>query len=249
MSTAHPIPDDQFAPLCNADTQRIAARMAQDMFAEIFRQTFAPEPETLAKALQDIEIRCVDWFMAGDSDDAKALRLALLVSGLDQWGLAYTQAFKLTAIPALTALLGALRNRLNAQSDALFQHYFNRLDLAENDAVDFKIALRRGIHLALWHAMAACETAAAAQGILQALGSLMLALDQRMPTLGWRLLADALAHIQIGLLDEATTDLARASTQQLFDSLRHALAQERYQAILAHSSQALLAWQQARRAH
>jgi hypothetical protein len=29
----------------------------------------------------------------------------------------------------------------------------------ESDAIDFKIELRRSIHLALWHAMAACDEA------------------------------------------------------------------------------------------
>lgn len=247
MSTAPSIPADELAALTDADTQRLAARMAQDMFAEVFRKAFTPDPEQLGKALRELETRCVDWYLAGDSDDAKALRLALLISGLDQWGLAYTQAFSLTAIPALSALLGALRSRLNAQSDALFQRYFNRVERVETDAIDFKVDLRRGIHLALWHAIAACESADDAEALLQTLGSLMLTLDQRMPTLGWRLLADALAHIQIGLLNETSTDLARDSTQQLFESLRQALPQERYQTILSHASQALLAWQQARR--
>ena len=63
------------------------------------------------------------------------------------------------------------------------------------------------------------------------------------------LVADALAHIQVSLLNETSTlsDLARASTQKLFDSLRGAMPREQYQTILRHSSQAALAWQQARR--
>ena len=249
MSTASQIPADQLSPLADAETQRFAARLAQDIFAEVFRKAFTPDPEQLGKALRELEAKCVDFYMSGSSDEAKALRLALLVSGLDQWGLAYTQAFKLTAIPALTALLGSLRSRLNAQSDALFQQNFNRLDLIETDAIDFKVELRRAIHLALWHAMAACDSADEAAAIVQTLGSLMLALDQRMPNLGWRLLADALAHIQIGLLRDTdqVSDIAREGTQQLFAALRHALPLERYQNILSHSSQAMLAWQQARR--
>jgi len=43
--------------------------------------------------------------------------------------------------------------------------------------------------------------------------------------------------------------VAQQSTQQLFESLRQALPKERYQAILAHSGQVVLAWQQARRAN
>ena len=94
--------------------------------------------------------------------------------------------------------------------------------------------------------MAACETAEQVQGIVQPLGSMMLALNQQMPELGWRLLADALANIQIGLLSDIApkSPMAQEGTQQLFASLRHALPQERYQAILAHAGQVVVAWQQ-----
>ncbi|HLO62695.1 MAG TPA: hypothetical protein VK165_06985, partial [Azonexus sp.] len=103
--------------------------------------------------------------------------------------------------------------------------------------------------LALWHAMAACESSEQVEAIVQTLGSLMVALDQKMPELGWRLVADALANIQIGLLSAPApaSPLAQDGTQQLFASLRHALPEARYQAILAHSGQAVVAWQQAMR--
>jgi hypothetical protein len=141
-----------------------------------------------------------------------------------------------------------LRTRLEARDEALFQKYFEQIAAVEADAIDFKVELRRAIHLALWHAMAACETAEQVAGIVQPLGSLMLALNEQMPTLGWRLLADALANIQIGLLSGPTpaSALAEEGTQQLFASLRHALPAERYQAILAYSGQAVVGWQQAR---
>ena len=73
--------------------------------------------------------------------------------------------------------------------------------------------------------------------------------NERMPQLGWRLLADALANIQVCLLDEsgAATPVGRESTQQLFESLQHALPRERYQEIMAYSAQVVMAWQQARR--
>jgi len=41
MTTTSQIPADQLAKLANADTQRLAARMAQDVFAGLFRQTVA----------------------------------------------------------------------------------------------------------------------------------------------------------------------------------------------------------------
>lgn len=249
MTTAAPIPADQLAELASADTQRLAARMAQDVFAGVFRQAAADAAPDVGR-LGEVAAHCFDWCRAGGSDEARALRLALLISGLDQWGLAYTQAFQLEAMHALTALIGGLRTRLEARDDVLFQQYFARLEAVESDAIDFKIETRRGIHLALWHAMAACETAAQVEAIVQPLGSMMLALDRQMPTLGWRLLADALANIQIALLADGApaSPLAQGGTQQLFAALRHALPQDRYQAMLVYSGQAVVAWQQSLRA-
>lgn len=239
---------DTLSPVADADTQRLAARMAQEVFAGTFRQAVASDSAEAGKAMAEVESRCHNWCQAGASDDAKALRLALLISGLDQWGLAYSQAFNLSAIPALSALIGALRTRLDPQADARFQWFYSQIDQVEADAVDFKVELRRNLHLALWHAMAACETGDEAQSVVQALGSMLLALNERMPELGWRLVADALANIQVRLLnDPAASAVAQEGTQQLFESLRRALPQERYQTILAHSAQVVLAWQQSRR--
>lgn len=247
-SDAAPIVD-ALSPLANPDTQRIAARMAQEVFAGTFRQAIAPDPAQAGKVMNEVEARCWNWCNAGESDDAKALRLALLISALDQWGLAYSQAFDLSAIPALSALIGALRSRLDASADARFQWFYSQIDQVEADAIDFKVELRRSIHLALWHAMAACETDSEAGPVVQSLGSMLLALNERMPELGWRLVADALASIQVCLLnDSAASTVAQDGTQQLFESLRRALPQERYQTILAHSAQVVLAWQQSKRA-
>jgi hypothetical protein len=249
MSTATQIPADQLADLANADTQRLAARMAQDIFAGVFRQAAANEGAPDVGLLGEVAAQCANWCRAGGSDEARALRLALLISGLDQWGLAYTQAFKLTAIHPLTALIGGLRTRLDAREESRFQQYFEQIEAVESDAIDFKVDLRRGIHLALWHAMAAAESSEQVEAIVHTLGSLMLALNQKMPELGWRLIADALANIQVCLLSENAPEspLAQEGTQQLFASLRHALPEERYQSVLAHSGQVVVAWQQARR--
>lgn len=249
MSTANPIPDDSLAGLADAEAQRLAARMAQDVFAACFRLAVSADDEADAGTLAGMAERCDNWSRAAGSDDARALRLALLVAGLDAWGLAYTQAFQLQAIPALTSLIGGLRTRLDAPADARFQQQFAALTENEFAAVDFKVELRRSIHLALWHAMAACETGEQASGLVQPLGSLLLGLNEQMPVLGWRLIADTLASIQISLLaDPAASANAQAGTQQLFAALRHALPEDRYQTILAHSGQAVVAWQQARRA-
>lgn len=251
MTTALRIPADPFAELAGADIQRLAARMAQDVFSGVFRQTAMPDAVPDVGEPGEVAARCLDWCQAGVDADARALRLAMLISGLDQWGLAYTQAFNLQAIHSLTALIGGMRTRLDARDDTLFQKYFAQINEVEFAAVDFKVDLRRGIHLALWHAMAACDTAEQIEDIVRSLGGMMLALDRQMPELGWRLMADGLASIQIALLSDATkSPLAQEGTQQLFASLRHALPQERYQAILAHAGQAVVGWQQSvRNAH
>lgn len=240
---------DSLAALMLPDAQRQAARTTQDAFATLFRLTVDADAAGRDAALAEVDERCRNWCAAGSGEDGRALRRALLIGGLDQWGLAYAQAFGLTAIPALTAILGALRTRLSPEEDARFQRVFAQLEEVETDAVDFKIELRRNIHLALWHAMAACDDGAEADRICRTLASLLLALDRRMPKLGWRLLADALATIQIRLLAEpATGRMAQEATERLFEALRQNLPAGRYRAILAQSSRATLAWQQARRA-
>lgn len=241
---------DRLAPLIPPEMQRQAARMAQDAFTQIFRLTLAGDPAAVELGVANMEPLCRNWARAGVDDDARALRLALLVMGMDQWGLAYSQAFGLTAIPGLTALLGTLRNSLDAAADARFQQQFARIDAAESDAVDFKMELRRQIHLALWHAMIACETQEEADAILRALGSLMLTLVERMPQLGWRLVADTLAHIQIRCLAEgaAATGLAQESNERFFASLRQGLPKEQSDAVFAQANQAAIAWQRARNA-
>ena len=93
-----------------------------------------------------------------------------------------------------------------------------------------------------------CDSETAAHGILAPLGGLLLALDEKMPTLGWRLIADAFANIQVALLQQTTlNELAQQTTGQLFASLQQALPETRYKAIMAQATQVVLAWQQASR--
>lgn len=247
MSTDKQTIIDCLGELADSRTQKAAAHLAQDVFAEAFRLAVSADGDA-ASALNSLEQRCQQWCQAAEPAAARSLRLALLISGLDQWGVAYSQAFTLNAIPALTTLIGALRNGLPPADEARFQQYFQQLDTQEEAAIDFKVGLRRHIHLALWHAMAACSDESASTPIVQTLGGLLLAVDKRMPTHGWRLVADALANIQIGLLTEqAPSAIAQSGTEQLFAALRHALPQERYRTILAHATQAVIAWQQAQR--
>lgn len=246
MNQAYVPPVDSLAGVVNSDSQRLAARMAQDVFGGVFRLLATPEAGAEAQ-LAELGQRCRNWAKAGGGESAQALRLALLVAGLDQWGLAYSQAFGLNAIPPLSALLGSLRTGLEAAAEARFLQYYGQLAAEEACAIDFKIDLRRGIHLALWHAMSASDDDAAAEPLVQALGSQLLVLEQQMPELGWRLVADALASIQAGLLSGDVGEVGQRGTQQLFAALQHALPAERYRLILASSAQAVLAWQQTQR--
>lgn len=240
---------DALAALAGGETQREAAHHAQDAFARLFRLSVDGDDAALPRGLARIEEILRTWADAGNGEDARSLRLALLLSGLDQWGLAYSQAFGLAALPALTDLLGRLRNGLDVAEEARCQARFAAIEAAEANAIDFKIELRRGIHLALWHAMIAAEDRAQAVRLARELGSMMLALERDMPQFGWRLLADALAHMQIRCVSEevAKLPLAAEMTQALLAALSQALPAERMRSIEALAAQALAGWRETRR--
>jgi len=113
------IPADRLAALVPPDDQRLAARMAQDAFATIFRLAFAADAGKLSAALADLDGRCDRWCQAGAGPEEQALRRALLIGGLDQWGLAYSQAFELAAIPALWALHHLVKSAVSTWGGAL----------------------------------------------------------------------------------------------------------------------------------
>ncbi|MDD2742144.1 MAG: hypothetical protein PHV02_07715 [Rhodocyclaceae bacterium] len=241
--------EDHLATIVEPDIQRVAARMAQDAFAETFRLTLNSSDPAFDAALNLLKARCQYWCNAASTHEAKILRLVLLISGIDQWGLAYSQTFELNSIPGASLLIGKLRTQLDPKEEALFLRFFDQVADIEADAIDFKVELRRNIHLALWHAMIACDAPEESQAIMTNLGSLMVALNTKMPNLGWRLLADALASIQISLLGDAVaaSKLAQESTQQLFSALRQTLPKAQFRSILAYSGQAVLSWLQSRR--
>lgn len=249
QDAANPIPVDTLVALAPVDVQKLAARMAQDGFAQVFRLTLNEDDEGRARGVKALATALANWSAAANDDDARALRLAMIVAGLDQWGLAYSQAFGLAAIPGLSELVGALRTGLDPQQEARFQQQFAELDASEGNAIDFKIDLRRGIHLALWHAMIASEEREQATAILTRLGGMMFALIELMPELGWRLVADALAHIQIQCLNEglAAEGLAREMNESLFAALAKELPPQHRDRVMAHATQAVIGWQQARR--
>lgn len=251
MNEPFSLPTDGLATLATPDVQRLAARMTQDAFTRIFRLTLEGNESAMRAAVVEIGHLASNWTRAAEGDDARALRLVLLVHGIDQWRLAWCQAFGLTAIPGISLLLGDLRNGLDAATDARFQHGLAAIERVESDAIDFKMELRRNIHLALWHAMIACDDRDDALPILAALGGVLVALVRHMPTIGWRLAADTLAHIQLRCLTDAAAsgDLARETTQELFAVLRQALPRETFEPLLAQANQAVIAWQQSRRMH
>jgi hypothetical protein len=243
------LPADPLRALASVDTQRQAARMAQDAFARVFRLTLGEEESVRREGVADLRAALANWAQAGADREARALRLALLLAGMDQWGLAWTRAFGLAAIPGLTELIGALRTGLDAEGEARFQRQFEAIDAAEANAIEFKVELRRGIHLALWHSSIVSEEREEALRLAGQLGGQLLALVRAMPLAGWRLVADALAFIQIRCLADglAAGGVGQEATQALFHSLARELPAELRDQVMAHASQAVIAWQQANR--
>jgi hypothetical protein len=251
-SAATEFPADPLAPLVDADAQRQAARLVQEAFARVFRLTVTATEAARQTGVAELHQALSNWAQAVAADagpgQGRALRLALLVCGLDQWGLAWSQAFGLAAIPGLTELIGSLRTGLDASAEAHFLRQFEAL-AAEPNAIDFKIELRRAIHLALWHSAIACAERDEALRLAGQLGGQLLAVVRDMPLVGWRLVADALASIQIRCLAEglAATGVAQEATQALLAALARELPADRRDAVMAHAAQAVIAWQQANR--
>jgi hypothetical protein len=75
-----------------------------------------------------------------------------------------------------------------------------------------------------------------------------------MPNYGWRLVADALAHIQLRCLDPnfaadpEAGSLGQEMTQGLFASLNQSLPEQLGKQVMAQASQVVLAYRQAQRA-
>lgn len=237
---------DPLLSLLPRDVQTQAARHAQDGFALAFRQTLEARPEARQKAMQEAAARLEQWIAEGDAGKTQALRAALLLSGLDQWGLAYSQIFGAEAMHGLGELVAAVRSGAfgSAALDAI-----ERIDAAAESAFSFKAELRKAIHLALWHAMIAEEDRAGAVTILKQLGGMMLGLVETMPDFGWIIVANTLADIQIRCLAHglATTGLAQEMTEQLFGALKQQLAAEQRDRIMSAATQTVIAWQQSTR--
>ncbi len=223
--------------------------MAQDAFARVFRLSVGEAEEVRRRGVEQLQHELEQWAVAGERDDACAVRRALLLSGMDQWGVAWSQAFDLVAIPGLSELVGALRTGLDVQDEARFLRQFEAIAQAEENAIDFKVELRRGIHLALWHSSIATQDRDEALRLAAQLGGRLLGLTCEMPAAGWRLVADALAFIQIRCLADglAAEGVAQEATQALFAALARELPTEQRDKVMAHAARAVIAWQQASR--
>lgn len=248
-STDSVLPADPMLALASADIQRQAARMAQDAFARVFRLSLGEDEGARVAGVEALRAALANWARAGADEQAQALRLALLLAGMDQWGLAWSRAFGLVAIPGLSELIGALRTALEPQAEARFLAQFEALSAAEQNAIDFKVELRRAIHLGLWHSSIVSESGDEALRLAGELGSQLLALVREMPVAGWRLVADALAFIQIRCLADglASEGVGQEATQALFASLARELPPAQRDLVMAHAARAVIAWQQASR--
>lgn len=244
----HTLPDslDSTVP---RDAQEQAARLVQDAFAEVFRHTLESAPEQRIAAVVKVSAQLAEWAAMSDAE-GRAARMALLLAGLDHWGLAWSQALGPAGLVGITALVGALRDTLDIAGEGRCQTWFARLNDEEGCGFAFKVELRRGIHLALWHTMIASTEPDEALAVLRTLGGLMVGLTRLMPQTGWRLVADALAHIQLRCLSHglAAEGLAQETTQELFAALSRELPKDERDRIMAHATQAVIAWQRAARA-
>ncbi len=186
----------------------------------------------------------------GTEGEARALRQAMLLSGLDQWGQAWSSAYGAGAMTGLSELLGVLRDTLDPAAEAAVQAAFAQIGASEGAVFSFKAEVQKSVYVALWHALIAEDNRENATALANQLGSLMLGLLKTMPENGWIIVASTLADIQIRCLAHqlAQEGLAQEMTQQLFAALSQALPAEDRKRILGGAGQAVVAWQQAQRA-
>lgn len=238
---------DPLAEILPHQTQMDAARHAQDGFAHAFRVTLETPASERPQAIAEAAKKLGNWINEPAEREQSALRAAMLLSGLDQWGLAYSEIFGAEAMAGLSALVGRLRAALPGDENS--GDPLRQINDNQAAAFSFKAELRKAIHLALWHSMIAEEDRENAESILKQLGGMMLRLTESMPDLGWIIVAHTLADIQIRCLAHqlATTGLAQEMTQALFGALNLQLPPEQRKKIMAGATQTVIAWQQSNR--
>lgn len=241
------LPADSLAEFVPADAQKQAARLVQEAFAASLRLSADSEGDVLDAAMQRLGSYLREWTRMATAESAMA-RLGLILAGLDQWGLAYSKVVGAGALAGLSVLLDDLRGELDLPTEAACQRVLDALHQDEAAALEFKIALRRELHLSLWHSMIAAETRAQGEEIMNLLGGMLLALVKAMPTIGWRLVADTLASIQIRCLAHglAASGQEQELTELLFAELGRELPEPTRVLVTQHSAQAVIAWKQAR---
>lgn len=241
---------DPLIEILPREIQSQAARHAQDAFALAFRLGLEARPEARRAAMAEAAGRLDPW-IAGTgegerTDEARALRAALLLGGLDQWGLVYSQVFGPDALTGLSELVACLRE---GPYGAAALPALERIEARESCAFAFKADLRKSIHLALWHAMIAEENTESATALLRQLGGMMLGLVGTMPEFGWIIVANTLADIQIRCLAHglAASGLAQTLTEQLFGALNQQLPAEQREKVMLAATRTVIAWQQSTR--
>lgn len=243
------LPDDPFEALAQRDVQIQAARLVQEAFAAALRLSAqGDESKQVGEVLGRLADHLREWSRM-TSVESTHLRMALLLAGLDQWGLAYSKAFGAGTVAGVSTILADLRDGLGVEEEATCQSFMDQFHDLDAAALEFKIALRRELHLSLWHSMIAAENRAQGEVLLKLLGGMLLALVKVMPVLGWRLVADTLASIQIRCLQHglAGDGLGMELTQELFAGLQAELPEAVAKLVNDHSGEAVRAWQEARR--
>ncbi|MDP5240172.1 hypothetical protein Q9Q94_11575 [Uliginosibacterium sp. 31-16] len=247
-TTQQTLPADPMADLAPRDVQLQAARLVHEAFAAALRLSADGEGKQLEDALARLASHLREWSRMATTEAAH-LRMALLLSGLDQWGLAYSKAFGAATLAGLSAILADLRDSMDLAEEGACQHFLDALHADETAALEFKIAFRRELHLSLWHTMIAAENREQAEVLLKLLGGMLLALNRAMPNLGWRLVADASASIQIRCLQHglAASGLEQEMTENLFAGLQAELPEAERELVNQLAAEAVSAWQEARR--
>jgi hypothetical protein len=236
---------DPLATQLPREIQIQAARLAQDGFARSFRLTLEMPVDEQQRHITETAKKLTEWTHQTTLPEQSTLCLAMILSGLDQWGLAFSQTFGATAMAGLSELVSQLRITAGETVTTSIE----QIDSSQAHAFTFKAELRKAIHLALWHAMIEEDDHESAAGILQQMGGMMLRLLDAMPDFGWIIVAHTLADIQIRCLAHglATTGLPQKMTQELFGALNQQLPADQREKIMSGATQTVIAWQQSTR--
>jgi hypothetical protein len=166
---------DPLATQIEPAAQLRTARLVQDAFAQTFKQTLELDENQRRNGVAASCRKLLDACL--EAGEAMPFHQAMTISGLDQWGLAYCQAFGAEALAGVTELLTALKYALARDGqDEACQAALKQLHASEAAAFTYKAELHKGIQLALWHAMIASEARDPAEELLKLAGGRLLGL-------------------------------------------------------------------------